>query len=259
MFGYAIISALKGGASIHTEEYVTLYDVYSYVCHVMDALNTNMLSAAMQSKKAAADRAEEEEAEGMNALSLDAKENQYKLKKEKPKGKEDKGGGNSKPNKKDKKKKKVKQDDKIEGSKKLVVQTPCLYFPDPHKAEEYMSAICWCRCGCPAAPERPYIIDTKSTSVLLEWFNPPFDGVPPLYYRLFMRNVTRNFSHWEEVYYPGRKIFTTKFLVRNLPIGVACQFKVEAFNHGGWSLCSEFSAYVTPGEDSLPISKAMRW
>eukprot|EP01031_Cornospumella_fuschlensis_P028318 gene28318-34193_t len=263
MFGYAIISALKGGASVPTEEYVTLYDVYSYVCHVMDTLSSNMLSSALQAKRDAASKAAEEEAEGKAAISLDVKENQYKKsKKEKPgadKGGKGKGDGTSRANKKDKKKKKGGHDDSGEENKKVVVQTPCLYFPNMQKAEEYMSAICWCRCGCPAAPERPYIIDTKSTSVLLEWFNPPFDGVPPLYYRLYMRNITRNFSHWEEVYYPGRKIFSTKFLVRNLPIGVACQFKVEAFNHGGWSLSSEFSTYVTPGEDSLPITKAMRW
>ena len=49
------------------------------------------------------------------------------------------------------------------------------------------------------------------------------------------------------------------FLVRNLPSGIPCQFKVCGYNNGGWGELSSESNLVIPGEDLAPTPDAQRW
>ena len=95
-------------------------------------------------------------------------------------------------------------------------------------------------------------------NILLEWFNHPFDGIAPTKYMIYMRNVSRNFNDWRPIYYPGI-IALNQFLVRNLPQGVPCQFKVAAFNNGGWSCRSEETDLIIPGEEQMPLTTNRRW
>jgi len=125
-------------------------------------------------------------------------------------------------------------------------QTPVLFVPaDDH---DMIKNPVFFRVGPPAAPDRPYIIQLGDTSVLLEWYNPTFDGVPPSKYKVAMKNITRNFSEWRDVYYAG-DITKTVFRVRNLPMGIACQFKVAGYNNGGWGDYSDPTTMVIPGEE----------
>ncbi len=102
------------------------------------------------------------------------------------------------------------------------------------------------------------VVRIGNNEVLLEWYNPPFAGVPPTKYRVYMRNKSRNFNTWKLVYYPG-DILKTQFLVRDLPMGVGCQFRVSACNNAGWSKLSQETIYVTPGEENEQISVEARW
>lgn len=102
------------------------------------------------------------------------------------------------------------------------------------------------------------VVRTGNHEVLLEWYNPPFAGVPPSHYRVYMRNKSRNFNTWQLVYYPG-DIAKTQFLVRDLPMGVGCQFRVSACNPAGWGRTSDETIYVTPGEENEQISTDARW
>lgn len=102
------------------------------------------------------------------------------------------------------------------------------------------------------------IIRIGDNEVMLEWYNPTFDGIPPSKYKLAMKNKTRNFNVWADVYYPG-DIVKTRFLVRNLPMGIACQFKVAAYNNGGWGEFSEPTTHVVPGEHHEVLPDALRW
>jgi hypothetical protein len=47
--------------------------------------------------------------------------------------------------------------------------------------------------------------------------------------------------------------------VKNLPIGIPFDFRVKAYNSGGWSQFSESSTRVTPGKEYDPISMETRW
>lgn len=87
---------------------------------------------------------------------------------------------------------------------------------------------------------------------------PLFDGAPPLKYKVYMKNISRTFNKWFEVHYPG-DITKPTFLVRNLPAGIACQFKVKAYNNGGWGELSDESNLATPGEDLSPVPDSQRW
>lgn len=102
------------------------------------------------------------------------------------------------------------------------------------------------------------IVRVGNNEVLLEWYNPPFAGVPPTRYRVYMRNKSRNYNTWQEVYYPG-DVAKTQFLARDLPMGVSCQFKVTACNSGGWGQLSEETIFVTPGEESEQMSSETKW
>lgn len=135
-------------------------------------------------------------------------------------------------------------------------QSPLLLLPQ--KNSMYLNnPICY-RIGPPAAPDRPFIVLVKDHEVTLEWYNPTFDGIPATKYKIIMKNVTRIFNKWSEINYPG-DITTTKFTVRNLPMGISCQFKVQGWNTGGWGDASEETMLATPGEDSLVTPDHIRW
>eukprot|EP00981_Chlorochromonas_danica_P003524 scaffold659_cov192-Ochromonas_danica.AAC.37 len=264
-----MIAAFRGGASRSNQSYVTLFDVFVFVYKHMNQVLDEVNIARKNAEEEAARLAEE-------AAKKDDKTNTYKRTKKDKDSKKD--------NKKDEKKGKGKDKGKYVGNDKkttdqpksetksnigsssiesttmfdlrVINQTPCIYIPNGELSFLW-NPICY-RCGPPTAPERPYVLQTYPTSVLLEWFNPPFDGVPPVKYKIHMQNVTRNFHHWEEVYYAG-EITKTKFLVRNLPIGVSCQFKVSAYNNGGWSAHSDPTSFVTPGEEQGEITRDLRW
>jgi hypothetical protein len=102
------------------------------------------------------------------------------------------------------------------------------------------------------------VVDIRKNEILLEWYDPAFEGDAPLKYKIFMRNKSRNFNHWHLVYHPT-DITTTRFTVRNLPCGLACQFRVQACNHGGWGEFSPETAYVIPGEKSEVLPPTIRW
>jgi hypothetical protein len=97
-----------------------------------------------------------------------------------------------------------------------------------------------------------------SHDVFLEWYDPPFSGVPPTHYKIYMRNDTRNFSEWSVVHYPG-VIKRNHFQVRNLPMGVSCQFCIAAFNAAGRSELSAPSMYCMPGEEQQVLSEEIKW
>eukprot|EP01033_Poteriospumella_lacustris_P007967 gene7967-5733_t len=172
-------------------------------------------------------------------------------------------------------------------NKKPVSLTPAL-------ADPYLTHRLYFRCGPPPAPERPFITFVTPHTVSLTWYNPPFDGIAPLYYRLQMENVSRNFHEWQYLRMPGGPsdavlylaaldglrhfedeeedrrrglqqgqgyayycIRETHYVVRDLPSGIACRFRVQAFNPAGWSSFSIASDYVTPGEEQTPLPSHM--
>lgn len=92
----------------------------------------------------------------------------------------------------------------------------------------------------------------------LQWRNPPFDGPSPTVYRIHMKNLTRNYNHWSAIPYTGI-ITALHFTVPNLPAGIRCAFRVEAFSRGGWSEPSEACDYVCPGELHRPLDFLTRW
>ena len=108
------------------------------------------------------------------------------------------------------------------------------------------------------APDKPFV--TKVTNdITLQWYNPLFDGIPPLRYRISMRNQTRIFCKWTDIL-EGNDIKTTTYIVRDLPLGVPVQFRVTAYNRGGWSKPSEPTTMVTPGEmNIMHIPTDTRW
>lgn len=87
---------------------------------------------------------------------------------------------------------------------------------------------------------------------------PPFDGIAPSRYEIYMKNVSRTYSDWRPINYSGI-INYNKFLIRDLPSGVPCQFRVRAYNNGGWGAQSEPTLLTTPGEQFVPMSSKMRW
>lgn len=150
----------------------------------------------------------------------------------------------------------VKQQSIDNNTTKKISQHPALYLP--YGKIEFLNNPLWFKCAPPSPPQRPFIVNITSHEVTIEWYNPIFAGVQPFKYKIYMRNVTRNFHEWNEVYYPG-DIKKTKFKIRDLPMGIACQFKVSSFNNGGWGQPSEETMYVTPGEDKTVVSDIVRW
>jgi len=139
---------------------------------------------------------------------------------------------------------------------KSFAQSPVLFIP-ANNPKSGKNPICF-RCGPPAAPEKPYIVRTGINDIALEWYNQPFDGIAPHKYSVEMRSKTRVFFQWQVAPSPG-DISATTFVVRNLPSGVAVQFRVRGFNNGGWSQYSEPTQPVIPGESLSPMPTSGRW
>ncbi len=265
VFGRAIIAAIKGGISNHLKEVSQLKEFFQFIYKAMQA-DIDVLNIPVERPKLIVHHGEET----VDHKKVKEKESQEKESRKRDKGK-DKGKDKSKDSKNDGKKSDKKGGDEgsaiasdlergdvgaaddPSGPKQ---QTPGLYLPCLDM--DSFNFPLFYRCGPPPAPERPYILKVASHEVTLEWYNPPFDGYPPTKYKIFMKNVTRNFHFWNEVYYAG-DITKTKFIVRDLPMGVACQFKVQAFNPGGWGAFSEATAFITPGEDQAVLPDSVRW
>jgi len=135
-------------------------------------------------------------------------------------------------------------------------QSPVLFIP-ANNPKSGKNPICF-RCGPPAAPEKPYIVRTGVNDIALEWYDQPFDGNSAYKYSVEMRSKTRVFYQWQVAPSPG-DINTTSFIVRDLPSGVAVQFRVRGFNNGGWSQYSEPTQPVTPGDWLAPMPTSGRW
>jgi hypothetical protein len=128
-----------------------------------------------------------------------------------------------------------------------------------NRFDYFLSFPCLYRCAPPPAPEKPFINEVKDDSVSLEWFNPSFQGILPFKYKIFIKNNTRNYRKWLELAYPG-EIRKTTFMIRNLPMGVSCEFRLSAYNNGGWSEQSEETDTVIPGEDrTFVLPKRIKW
>ena len=135
-------------------------------------------------------------------------------------------------------------------------QSAAFYVPKKNMRAQ-RNPICL-RCGPPAAPEKPYVIRKGTNEVSLEWYNPDFDGVPANKYEIEVRSKTRVYKVWRKVKTPA-PVTKTSYTVRELPSGVECQFRVRAFNNGGWSKYSLPTAMVTPGEHLTPLPTISRW
>lgn len=269
VFGRAIMAAIKGGISDYMKETSHLKEFFQFIYKTMQA-DVTILNIPVERPKLILDDDKDADTPGGkekgNKKDKDKEKEKDKDKRKRDKRKEkekDKNTGKGKDKEKDKGEKKVEDEKPTDGGGEAEAepagpkqQTPGLFVPSAD-LDSYNFPLFY-RCGPPPAPERPYILKVTSHEVTLEWYNPPFEGYPPTKYRIFMQNVTRNFHYWNEVYYAG-DITNTKFVVRDLPMGVACQFKVQAFNPGGWGAFSEPTAYVTPGEDQAVLPDSVRW
>jgi hypothetical protein len=148
-------------------------------------------------------------------------------------------------------------------------QDPVLFVPSQTRPSSLPFScddlpVC-CQCGPPAQPDTPFVIRCKPNSALLEWMMPPFDGVPPLTYKVYMRNNCRIFYDWsvvpgaENVPYQPDQYGAVRYNVNHLPSGVRVEFCISAYNKGGWSELSKPSVSVTPGEELQPQSISLEW
>ena len=222
IFGRAVGVALKGGASKHDnpDHVVTVKDIFLFI---HNHVKKQLLKVNANKEK----RKEKETAEKRTKKVIVVK------------GKKDSN----------------KEDAEVvdEDEDKEVNMSPCLIIPSNDKGLALLDNPIAYTVGPPAAPERPWIISQVYNEVQLEWYDPAFDGISPSKYRLYMKNVTKNFNKWNVVYHPG-DIRINTFVMKNLPLGVACQFRVQAFNVGGWGKLSEESRFVIPGEDLEPVT-----
>jgi hypothetical protein len=270
IFARALIAAIRGGVSSPQKEFSQLRELFSAVYrNIQQDIEKVINSSGRKAIVTDQTLIDDGKADGGAA-------NPTKTKKDKDndKGRGNEKGkdkGNTRDNNKERDKEKREKEYKGKGNQETknvaaevtsvsaedkITQTPLLYLP--HLDMEQFDFPLFYRCSPPPAPERPYVLKIGTHDVTLEWYNPPFDGQPPAKYRLFMRNVTRNFHFWNEMYSAG-DITSTKFVVRDLPMGVACQFKVQAHNSGGWGDCSPETLYVTPGEDHDVLPASIRW
>jgi hypothetical protein len=102
------------------------------------------------------------------------------------------------------------------------------------------------RCSPPPAPNKPKILHVGLHEVKLTWSDPPFSGVPAAKYQIYHRNEGRNFKEWT-LYHNQKEMTSSSYLVLDLPSGVTCQFRINAYNNGGWGAYSEASDEVCPG------------
>ena len=268
IFGRAIIDALKGGASSHKSNYVTAEAFYSHISRSMELyidIEEQMILKTHEEK------IQELQNLGKKKKKKDAKELQSLL--------------NNKPS--------LAQNPVFiipYWNGKFDDDTTCSMNDNDHHFNESLSQgmegmgnnnnddddddddndinkfdsidfekypICF-TCGPPAAPERPYIVSVGLTDVTIEWYNPLFDGVQPWKYRILMRTGTRNFSNWRIVKNADKLKFT-KYTVRELAIGIPCEFIVQSYNNGGWSNESEKSFKTIPGEFITPPTSEIKW
>ena len=221
LFGRAFVQALRGGASSESKLLVSVRDIFEHIRPIM------------------AREASEEE----KVMQEEAHERHKQL------AKELKAGKNPKLKQKDV--------DKA-GLPVVFTQTPVLFLPP---GREGLAAadfpVCFC-CGPPASPERPFAVRVRLNEVTLQWIDPIFDGVEPTNYEIIMRSTSRNFSDWNEV--PNKVPIPGKtFTIKNLPSGLPVEFKVRAFNPGGWSTLSDMSQRAIPGVELTPPSTEERW
>lgn len=137
-----------------------------------------------------------------------------------------------------------------------VVLSPAFYVPK-NNLKASRNPVCL-RCGPPAAPEKPFVMRQGTNEISLEWYNQDFDGVPAQKYEIEVKNRTRVYKIWRKVV-PPADITKTAFTVRDLPSGVPTQFRVRAYNNGGWSKFSLPTRMVTPGEHLTPLPTTSRW
>lgn len=229
IFGRALIEAIKGGACTDDSETVTVSHLYSFIYKYMKNFMEEINNS---NKKQILDRIL-----AVNSVAT------YNYKRLSPTFSDENIDDKLTP-------------DEIEYRQyKNSDQIPILYLGKGNL--NLLTNEIFYRCGPPPVPDRPFILRVTDNEVYLQWYNPPFEGSKPLKYKILMRSVTRRFSNWNEIYYPGN-ITNTKFIVRNLPTGIPCQFKVVAYNNGGWSDDSLETPYVTPGEEGnfRPNTKA---
>ena len=101
------------------------------------------------------------------------------------------------------------------------------------------------------------IASVGQTDLLLNWSEPLFSGVSTSCYRIFFRNESRNFKEWMRLPNVG-DVKTNYYKIKNLTRGVPCQFRISAYNNGGWGAESEPSDEVCPGSGYTTISTAVR-
>jgi hypothetical protein len=144
-------------------------------------------------------------------------------------------------------------------------QNPVIFVPSNNLRLPCDRTPIACLCGPPAQPDTPFVIRCKPNSALLEWMMPPFDGVPPIHYKIYMRNNCRLFYDWSVV--PGAEAVPyvtdshglVRYNVNHLPSGVRVEFCISVYNKGGWSELSNPSVSVTPGEELQPQSVSLEW
>jgi hypothetical protein len=143
-------------------------------------------------------------------------------------------------------------------------QDPVIFVPEENPSIASAHPVC-CLCGPPCAPDPPFIVKCTPNSALLEWSMPPFDGVPPTHYKVYMRNDCRLYYDWSVV--PGADFVNyelnshkaVRYNVSHLPAGVRVEFCISAYNRGGWGLLSKASLGVIPGEELQPQSLRGEW
>mmetsp|Transcript_37602 Transcript_37602/g.101955 ORF Transcript_37602/g.101955 Transcript_37602/m.101955 type:complete len:863 (-) Transcript_37602:894-3482(-) len=112
--------------------------------------------------------------------------------------------------------------------------------------------------GVPPRPAHPTAAKIRFTSIVLEWRNPAFSGAAPLRYEVQMRGGAKYNRQWKLV---GEWSVITKpeFNTPHLTTGLEVQFRVRAFNYGGWSEFSEVSEFFTPtAATTLTVQETMK-
>jgi hypothetical protein len=171
---------------------------------------------------------------------------EVKKQKKESKGKGKRGGDEDK-----------KEKDEVHSIK--VVQTPQFFLPAVTSEAVNVASFPVCmRCCVPPRTDEPFVVRATESTVSLQWYNPLFDGVKPKSYRVEMKTFSRNFSDWMPLRNTGL-ITSPMYVIKDLPLGIAVQFRVCARNNGGWGEVSEPCAAVIPGENLAPLPTEVRW
>ena len=209
VFNTVLFDALRGGAHKEHKKTVTVKSVYEYLVeHMPKVFEAYKLKEMKEREERIAERMASAEEKGLDYL--EAEEDSEELLQH-----------------------------------KLGLHQAAAFYVPKKNLRAQRNPICL-RCGPPAAPDKPYVIRKGTNEVSLEWYNPDFDGVPPHKYDIEVRSKTRVYKTWRKVKTPA-SVTKTSYTVRELPSGVACQFRIRAFNNGGWSKYSQPTAMVTWG------------